>query len=139
IGLKTTIDELIRFNISLYQSDYKDLQVVSRNDNGGSQLLNAASAKLRGAEAEIQVRPARGLDLNFGASYIHGRYTDYANASVTVPNGLGGNSMVFRDATGNDMIRTPEWSLMGGIVYSTDLFNGEFVTSANVNYQSRQF
>ena len=75
VGLKSDPLSWLRVNIAGYYTDYEDIQVTARDPVLGVPLLqNAASARIYGAEADITLRPARGLNLRAGLSLLKGTY-----------------------------------------------------------------
>jgi len=78
-GWKTTwLDRKLLINGALFYNDYKDLQVTvldpatTRNN-----LVNAATATIKGAELEVQIRPTENLDLGGGWGYLDTKYKKY--------------------------------------------------------------
>lgn len=87
IGMKSDMfDKRLRLNVSAFREDYKDIQQVLTLNLVGlpsiQTLLNAATARINGLEAEViaQPIPALRLEGNFG-------YTDakFKTFNVTVP------------------------------------------------------
>lgn len=102
------LDRHLRINISGFYSDYKNIQLQRNDDNGVLQLLNAASAKIYGADVEITAIPFEGLTLRGALGLLHSRYGDFPNARLTVPNRdpltgalIGGNTQTTFNAKGN--------------------------------------
>lgn len=78
-------------------------------------------------------------------SLLHGTYTSYPGAQVTVPNvsasgvPTGGNATVFIDASGKNIIPTPFVTVSGGFDYAFDLGASQITTAANVYYSGKQY
>lgn len=146
VGIKSDPLSWLRVNLSGYYTDYKDIQVTSRDPVTGVTLLqNAASARIYGLEGDITLRPARGLNLRAGFSWLKATYRDFDNAVVTIPavDGLGrpigGNSSVVRDVSGRDLIKMPRVMANMGGDYSFGFAGGSLTLAANVNYQGEQY
>lgn len=81
LGLKSEwFGRRLRTNLSLFQTDYEDLQVQQfRSGSGGasSDTVNAAEATFRGVELEIQALLAEGLTLDASYGYIDPKYDEY--------------------------------------------------------------
>ncbi|MBV6416419.1 MAG: Vitamin B12 transporter BtuB [Steroidobacteraceae bacterium] len=81
LGLKAEwFDRRLRTNLSVYQSDYKDLQVNQfRAGSGGTNAdtTNAAEATIRGYELEIAARLADALTLDASYGYTDPKYDRY--------------------------------------------------------------
>jgi len=85
LGMKGDfLDRKLRVNISAFSEDYRDIQQVLTANIPGSgpvqTLLNAASARIKGVETEITIRPTAAfqIEANFG-------YTDAKFRTFTVP------------------------------------------------------
>jgi len=72
-GVKTVLlDRRLRFNLTGYYFDTKDLQLTAVGGASNfTTLLNADHVRGYGVEAELEARPARGLTLTGGLSYNH--------------------------------------------------------------------
>ena len=85
-GLKTQFfDRRMTFNLALFRSDYRDLQV------GGSRpgisvvqtVQNAGGARAQGLEFEQQWLWAKGLKSSLSGAWLDSRYASYPNANAT--------------------------------------------------------
>ena len=115
VGVKTSfLDGLATVSAAAFQYDIHNLQVqfVSLINGGVVTFENARRAKVKGVDfdATVQILPSTfdDLVLAFGGAYIHGRYTDYRNGSGF--NETTGIFSVDNDFSGNDIVRSPEWS-----------------------------
>ncbi|MGD9598253.1 MAG: TonB-dependent receptor [Steroidobacteraceae bacterium] len=81
LGLKAEwFQRRLRTNLSLFQTDYKDLQVQQfQSGTGGSvgYTVNAAEATFRGVELEIVAVLAEGLTLDASYGYTDPKYDRY--------------------------------------------------------------
>jgi iron complex outermembrane receptor protein len=97
IGAKSEwFEQKLRVNLALYHSNYKDIQrTISVIESGSlvTEVQNAASAKINGAELEVTARPFRPLRLSAFAAYTDPKYNAYNgfNAVGEAVN-LAGNS-----------------------------------------------
>ncbi len=123
-GIKSTFwDRRMRFNADIFYMDYTDLQVVQTNAVClCNQTDNAASAKIKGIEAELDFMPVEGLMLSLSGSYVDAKYEDFIESS-----GL--------DSSGNRLQRTPDTQISAGIDYR--IRNVDF--SVNYSWQSDMF
>lgn len=71
LGVKSSwLDNALVLNAALYQIDWDDIQTSASTANRCcSFITNAGEAQIQGAELEVTVRPAIGLELNAGVSY----------------------------------------------------------------------
>ncbi len=77
IGMKTSWwDNRIRLNAAVYQLDWTDIQLSFLGENGLSEVRNAGNARIRGAEFDLYIRPARGLSISAGAAYNDAKITE---------------------------------------------------------------
>ena len=139
LGVKSTLGG-VAVNADVFQYDYDDIQ-INRSVNpltGQTLLQNAASARIRGAELEIQGQLGGGLRANAGVTYLDGRYRNFPDASVLTPIPGGGNASVSFNANGLPTMRTPEWTIVLGLNYGTDLFGGTLDIGGTA-YHSSQF
>jgi len=101
-------DNRLRVNVSIFQTDYKDLQVSQLVPLCCVVVGNAATAKIKGAELEFLIRPIEGLQIDGSYSRLHARFTSFAT-------GATGNF------TGNDLPRSPNDKVHLGAQYSFDV------------------
>lgn len=144
IGFKSTLfDRKLRLNGAGFYYGFKNAQFQAYN--GPSVLIiNAAKARIWGAEIEAEFAPTRGLNFRAGAGYLNSKYTSFTNAQTIVPNPgvdptdghIGGylNGFLPFDASGNDMIRVPKWTLNLGGSYDIDTAAGGFGFDVNWSY-----
>jgi iron complex outermembrane receptor protein len=137
---------------SAYYYDYSNIQFQAFNPNAGglSQVFNAAAAEIYGAEIEAATEPLDGLTVRATAAYTHSKYKDFPGASVFCPRGAPtyGNATIpigalnpcrgtvnLAGATGNGLIRTPEFTASGSFTYRHELDNaGALELSGNAFY-----
>ncbi|MDB5458257.1 MAG: ligand-gated channel protein [Caulobacter sp.] len=85
LGAKTAwFNHMLIVNASIYQIDWKNMQVSGRTlNNAFSFISNAGAAKVKGAEIEITATPIHGLLFSANASYNDAKLTeDQVNSSV---------------------------------------------------------
>ena len=110
LGAKTEwLDRALRLNVSLFQTDYSDLQISQLVPLCCVVVSNAAKARIRGAEAEFVIRPVRGLQFDGSYAYLDTKFTEYA-----IPG---------QDYTGNELPRSPKNKLNIGGYYEFPIGN----------------
>jgi len=135
IGLKSDLfDRLVRLNLAAYHSDYSNLQLSANGfDNNGAPSIvisNAGQARINGVEAELEIRPAVGFQIDMSASY-----TDFKIKDLGAAAGVSGGPTLDSKAPGS-----PEWKYNAGVQYRADLGNGGTLTPrVDVYYQSEVF
>lgn len=84
IGIKSELfDGLARANLALYRNDYSDLQRQTLDDEARQRTLNAASARIEGAELELALIPFEGLTLSGTFATTEGRYSEFNGVDLT--------------------------------------------------------
>jgi len=133
VGLKSDwLDHRLRFNIDGFYYDYTDLQVESYVQVGasfGARTQNAATARVKGIETELEWKPTRAIDLYANVAYLDARYTKYPNAYVTTFGTF--------DASGKRLNNAPRWSATFGGSYTFDLAqSGKLLVGMDAHVQS---
>jgi iron complex outermembrane receptor protein len=137
VGIKSMPTDRITVNASAYYYDYQDIQVSAYVGSGSAitQLQNAASAEIKGFDVEMTALLTDQLTLRLGGAYTDATYDEFASAIVFTPRTVaagGGNAQANADASGNTMIRTPEWTLNLGLDHTSQLLGGELLLTGNV-------
>jgi len=78
IGIKSTLlDGKARVNFSAFNNEFDDLQRTVLNDTGGQEILNAATATIRGLEFDIVVALTKQLVLEAATGWVDASYDKY--------------------------------------------------------------
>ncbi|SCW66823.1 iron complex outermembrane recepter protein [Sphingobium faniae] len=136
VGFKSEfLNHKLRLNLAAFRYDFKDIQVqVVRS--GTSQTLNAAKARIKGFEAELQARPTRALTLTANAAYLDGRYLNYEDAPLLPPSPLTPHNPTL-DASGNRTVYTPKFTGNVGFDYEIPAGDiGSFNVASNYYYNN---
>lgn len=81
LGIKTTLfDARARINAGVFNNKYDNLQRTALNASGGQEILNAASATIRGLEIDAIVALTDKFTLQAGLGLIDAKYDDFATA-----------------------------------------------------------
>ncbi len=158
VGLKTDLfDRTVRFNVAGFYYDQTNVQ-VQQVIAGVNSVYNAEGAEIYGVDTDVTWRVTPNLRVFGGIGYAHARYTDFANAIISVPYPLaasyviptgqtcrgtfgnaraqlGGNCLVIGDATGNKLQNTPK--VTGSVGASWDIRtadSGKFTVAGNYYY-----
>ena len=135
IGLKSEfLDNRARFNITGFWVDYSNLQkqivvpiTVNGQPNQVTRFFNAASARVKGIEAEATIIPTRGLTLRGVLGYQDAKYRKYV---TPIPSGY--------DLATAPLDRAPEWQWALDGTYTAPLYGDWKITlNGNVNYTGR--
>jgi iron complex outermembrane receptor protein len=135
-GFKSTLwDKRLRLNVAAFYYDYKDLQVNRFNPATGgatTSVTNAASAEVKGLEAEVLALIAQGLELDLGVAVLDAKYKDFLSANPDAP-----DPFEDQDLSGNTLPRSPKFSLSAGLQYTHPLSNyGNLTWRGEAKYQS---
>ncbi len=130
IGFKADmLDNRMRLNADVFYMDYKDLQVTQTNAACLCNITdNAASAEIKGVEAEFQFAATEALRLSLAGSYVDATYEDFIESAIDPTTGQPLNS------SGNRLQRTPETQLTGGIDYTMAVGQLGEALNFRVNY-----
>ena len=70
LGIKTTLaDGMVRLNAAIYLQNWKRFQFSFLGLNSFTEIHNGPNARIKGIEADINIRPADGLTISAAASY----------------------------------------------------------------------
>jgi len=136
-GIKAGLfNRMVQINAAGFYNDYSDKQLRGRIlDPFGffgilDKLLNIPKSRVYGAELQVQVAPATGLNMSFGGTYTNTKVTDDFFAYDPVGNLFNYKGLVFP--------HTPKWAFNASADYEAPIsstLNG-FV-GANISYHSK--
>jgi iron complex outermembrane receptor protein len=129
-GLRTSWwDNRLIANLSIFYATYSNLQVkVTRGTVNVTE--NAASARLYGAEGDLILRPAGGLQFDGHFALNHARYTSYLTTEPVYA------SLGEQDLDGNALIQAPDFSMNLGAQYRWPMFGGRLTLRGEYYYSS---
>ncbi|MEQ9586492.1 MAG: TonB-dependent receptor [Parvibaculaceae bacterium] len=137
LGLKADVTPWLQIDAAVYQSDYKDIQVTSRNPENLSVLtLNAAEATITGVELNAVARVTEQLNLRAALSQIDHEYDTFENALGNNRRPGGGNATYFFDASGRPLVKVPDTTASLSADYTMPFYNGDLTLAGNLSYQS---
>ncbi len=134
-----------------YYTDYKNIQVNALGTNAlgvpNQQILyNAAKAEIYGVEAELSMDLSDFFRFSSGAAWTHSEYTDFPQATKWTPildamgNPVGGNTLdPDPSATGNELIRTPEFTAFVSGTFTHELPKGSLRANVTGSYSDSFF
>lgn len=152
LGWKAELaDGRVSIASNAYYYDYQDLQVqsfISDVDLGFKSLIsNAADARIFGAEIELASEPMDDLDLNISVGYASSEYKNFSGVAdafispgawdLDITNAIDTDTEGIFDASGQELLRTPEWKVVAGGQYIIDLGGaGRLIPRLEFLYQS---
>ena len=145
IGFKTE-QRMFRFSTAFFYYDYRDLQVGATvpNPNGipGNVVnitSNATAARVYGIDGDLSAQLSSEFSIHVGGAWLHGRYTDFPNATgtgINIATGFNVTSQT-QNWTGLQMTRAPDFSGVIGADYTIkNVGGGELALNANAHYTS---
>lgn len=133
VGFKFDLfDRRLRFNGAGFYYDYKDLQVVVARLNT-SENVNAATAKIYGAEFELNAVPVDGLELDAAVALTKSKFTDFITFNPTDP------SMGELNLAGNRLPFTPKYTFSYGAQYTFNTGIGEITLRGDGQTKSQVY
>ncbi len=139
IGFKGEfLDHLLRLQTAVYTYNFDNLQTVSFDSATVSYVYgNAAVARTRGAEVQLDWRAMRELTINAAIAYNQARYLKYKNAQCyageAAPLCVDGH----QDLGGAPLPYASDWMGNLGFTYDHPLGRNHFVVYASGDYQTR--
>jgi len=137
LGLKSDLfDNRLRFNVSGFYYDYKDLQVTraSAGINAAATTENAAQAEIFGVDLDLNWTVSDQLSIMGGVSYLDTEYKDY-DAVAKSFQGTPGTVNVGFDASGQSLLRAPDWSYFVSLNYDFLIGGERFPLVVNYSYK----
>jgi iron complex outermembrane recepter protein len=142
-GIKTVLlDRRLRFNLTGYYFDTKDLQLTAVGGQSNfTTLLNADHVRGHGVEAELEARPIRGLTLTGGVSYNHtkidspGLGVAICGAPCTVLDPIIAPGIASID--GNSLPQAPKWTVNWTAGYEHPVGPGSVYVFTDWYYRSK--
>lgn len=137
VGLKTDLfDRRVRFNVAAFDNEFKNIQVRGTLPGNTSGYGNAANARIKGVEFDVQAKPAPHLSLQGGFSYLDGKYTRYPNAPFYIFRPTGGAIPSVLDESGNRTVNTPKVAYTAAATYDIPTQAGDFLFNATYAHNS---
>jgi iron complex outermembrane receptor protein len=125
----------VSLNIAAFHYTYKNKQ-VAHYEAPNYIYQNAASARVKGIEADLSWKATPELTLSATGSYLDGKYKTFTGASSTIRNPTTGfgNLNVPIDASGLRMIRTPKFTGTLAANYEVETEMGVFGAYGSIYY-----
>jgi len=139
LGLKSQLfDNRLTLNVSAFFMDYQDMQVsaVERLPSGQQQLVtsNAASASIKGLEAEFAWRPTPNDSVSGFASFLNAEFDEFRTIDTTFfDQGNLGNTV---DLGGQPLRHAPDFSFTGTYEHRFSMLGGSLVPRISLHYET---
>ena len=137
-GVKSELfDRRVRLNLAGFQTDYKDIQLnVLAPGLPNPFTLNAAKARIRGFEGELNARIAQNWDLNAAIGYLDAKYRSASGTLILdtvageIPVGTGLVNV------NSSFVNAPKWTASAGVSYTAETDIGTIVPRIDWSYKS---
>ena len=125
-GIRSTIADQLRLNLTGFYNDYRDFQArvsgIGVDEGTGlpsptTSILNAGQLIIKGFEVEAAWTPIRGLLIDAQVGYLDARYEEFADTRFP------GGSRAFQTPA-----FAPDWTVRIGAQYEADLGGSGFLT-----------
>ncbi len=145
VGLKSAfLDNAVRFNLTGFYYQLKNAQLTAVGGaSNAARLLNAAKVDGYGFEAELDVRPAQGLQLTAGVSLNDTKIKDPnlfvagCNSNCTVLDPQRPGSPGIYSINGNSLPQAPRFTANWTARYGVPVGNGELYAFTDWAYRSK--
>ncbi len=145
-GFKATLaDGAVQFNGAAFYYDYKDKQVRGKLLDAVfgtlDTLVNVPKSRIFGLEADITVRPVRGLTISAAGTFLDSKVQKFFGYDIfgglDNPNYVSGGDNR-EDLSGNPLPYTPKFSFSGNLDYRPNPGGATPFFGVTVNYKSKQ-
>ncbi|WP_447931350.1 TonB-dependent receptor [Sphingopyxis fribergensis] len=139
----------VAFNLSVYRTDYKDLQVNIFDGTLNFNVRNAAEARTQGVEADFRAALADGLTVSGAVAYLDFKFSNFTDGQCYYLQAPGANG--FCDYSGKRNALSPKWSGNLNVDYTTPIttnmkvafnvnadFSSSYIASANLDPRTHQ-
>lgn len=135
IGYKGMPVDGLRFNLSGFLYNYKNLQSVVFVPGKAYITQNAASARIKGVEFDLSYALTPDFTLSTSASFLDAKYRNFSDAANYIPTGTGHIPSTI-DLSGRRMLRSPKFSGNIAANYSIDTSFGRITAFGSVFHSS---
>ncbi|MDK2761675.1 MAG: TonB-dependent receptor [Sphingopyxis sp.] len=139
----------VAFNLSVYRTDYKDLQVNIFDGTLNFNVRNAAEARTQGIEADFRAALAQGLTISGAVAYLDFKFSNFTDGQCYYLQAPAANG--FCDYSGKRNALSPKWSGNLNLDYTAPIatsmklafnvnadFSSSYVASANLDPRTYQ-
>ncbi len=142
-GIKSQLlDRRLTFNAAAFWYDYKDLQVRTVTAPGQTNINNAASATIKGAEVSLTAAVTRNLTLSGQGAYIDTAYGDFCepiSGGAPLNNDPICADPTRADRSGNRLNLAPRWSGSVSASYLVPVGTNQLTFSASYSWESNSY
>lgn len=137
LGLKSQLfDNRVRANFDLFYYDYTDFQafgIIPGSSTAVAAFENAASATVKGFDAELVAKPVEGLELNLAYAFVDAEFGDF----FTTDSFRFGFAAPVENLKGRVMPRAPAHTLNLGAQYEVQMDGFSIIPRVELTHRSR--
>ncbi|MGC4252095.1 MAG: TonB-dependent receptor [Sphingobium sp.] len=131
---------LIDFTAAAFYYRYTDFQVSTFDFNANLGVtINAPAERSYGFEAETTLRLTPNWRVSLAGAYLNAKFTDFDNATIQEPNGIGQWVSAPQSASGTIAPRSPKWSGNASTTYELNTSVGKVELNANMSFASKLY
>jgi len=139
VGLKNNLlGNKLRLNVATFLYNYKNLQ-QQVYEAGTLFTVNAAAARIKGIDIDLEARPLRDLVISGGLGYLDAKYTSYPNAPFYSFAANGALVSAAGDGAGKQLVSAPKLGLNGSLRYTLHTDAGTFLSAVSATYTAKWY
>jgi iron complex outermembrane receptor protein len=137
-GFKSSLfDRRVRLNAAAYYYSYGNFQAASFVL--GNVRVNNSSARIYGAEGDIEIAVTDQFRITGGAAYVNAQFRSFPNGTLSTPLPTGGTLQTIADLSNNRLSYVPKFTASIGGSYTVEAFGGKLNFDANLYHNSGFF
>lgn len=126
LGFKSTLaDGKVRFNAAIYQQEWKNFQFSFLGANSFTEIHNGPNARIKGVEADVNLRPTDQLTITAAASYTDAKTINNLCAIDDPTYACTGAGNAINAPKGTRLPVTPKFNANATIRYTIPVGTGE--------------
>lgn len=127
----------LAFDVAAYYYDYSDLQIAGY-EGFTSVIENAADSSVKGLEGQLRYAITSELEVSMGLAYMDAEYDDFDRSQAWVQDTMVTGLFLaqYVDASGKEMLRSPELTSTLNVSYQTQVAEGSLAASGRLYYTS---
>jgi len=139
VGLKNNFfGNKLRVNLAAFLYNYQNLQ-QQIYQSGSLYTVNAAAARIKGIDFDIEARPIRDLVIAAGLGYLDAKYTSYPNAPFYSFAPSGALVSTAGDAAGKELVSAPKLGLNGSIRHTLHAGESTLQSVVSATYSAKWY
>jgi len=139
VGLKNNFfGNKLRVNIAGFLYNYQNLQ-QQIYQSGTLFTVNAAAARIKGIDLDIEARPVRDVVIAGGLGYLDAKYTNYPDAPFYSFAANGALTSTAGNGAGKELVSAPKLGLNGSIRHTLHAGDATFQSVVSATYTAKWY